>query len=122
MVATVDNCLVLGMFKIMNALLARYHRREDQDPLTPEEIESANVAALPMWVFSFVWSVGATVGASGRKKLEAFVRQRAEDGGFAEHMPPAEMQIYDYCYDQDELVRARRRLGRRGRGGMLCGL
>ena len=40
-VATVDNCLVLGMFNIMDSLLKKYERAEDQEPLSPEDIEGA---------------------------------------------------------------------------------
>jgi dynein heavy chain len=106
-VGTVDNCLVMAMFKVMDALLRKYQRTVHEEPLTPEEIESANVAALPLWLFSFVWSIGASVGAEGRKKLEQFTRAKADANGFAQHLPPKgdlAMSMYDFSYDQDELA------------------
>ena len=105
-VATVDTCLIMGLFNVMNSLLKRYERKEGQDPLTPEEIEGAHQSAMPMWIFSFIWSVCASVTGPGRPKLDEFLRKKAEEGGFAEHMPPADMEggMYEYCYDQDELL------------------
>jgi len=102
-VGTVDNCLVLGMFNIMDALLKKYERAEDQEPLSAEDKQGAQEAALPLFFFSFVWSVGASVGSDGRKKLETLVREKAADGNFEMHLPPKDLTLYDYCYDQDEL-------------------
>jgi len=94
--------------QVMNALLRKYRRTVHEEPLTPEEVEAANVAALPLWLFAFVWSVGASVGADGRKRLEEFTRAKAEAHGFSQHLPPkdesGQLSMYDYAYDQDELA------------------
>jgi dynein heavy chain len=106
-VTTVDTCLVMGLFNIMSALLKRYERPEGMEPLTPEEIEGAHQCAMPMWIFSLIWSVCASVTGPGRPKLDQFLRKKAEECGFAEHMPPVEKgdgSMYEYCFDQDELM------------------
>ena len=57
-------------------------------------------ASLPLFFFSFVWSICATVGAEGRKRIELLVRPKAADNSFEEHLPPKDMTMYDYCFDQ----------------------
>ncbi|KAK3247674.1 hypothetical protein CYMTET_42830 [Cymbomonas tetramitiformis] len=103
-VGTVDNNLVLSMFAIMDSLLKKYERTEDQEPLTPEEIEGAHVCMLPMWIFSFIWSIGASVNGESRPKVEEQMREIASGNNFLEHLPPTESSMYDFCFDQDELV------------------
>ena len=106
-VQTVDTCLVKGAFNIMSALLRRYRRDEalGQDPLSDEEAANARACAAPLWAFSIIWSICASVTGEGRPRLETFVRERAEKSGFAQHLPPAskgECSMYEFCFDQDE--------------------
>ena len=66
-VVTVDTCLVSGMFNVMTSLLKKYERHEHlhQEPLTSQEISAAQKAALPLWIFSMIWSACATVTGPG---------------------------------------------------------
>jgi hypothetical protein len=43
-----------------------------------------------MWIFSLIWSVGASCTGPGRAKMDVFLRKKADEGGFAEHMPPTD--------------------------------
>jgi dynein heavy chain len=109
-VTTVDNCLVAGAFNVMSSLLKRYERDEalGQAPLDETEIKDAQRAALPLWVFSLIWGLGASVTGPGRPRLETFFREKAEAHAFAKHMPPAstsggsDCAIFEFCYDQAE--------------------
>ena len=109
-VTTVDNCLVAGAFNVMSSLLKRYERDEalGQAPLDEAEIKDAQRAALPLWVFSLIWGLGASVTGPGRPRLETFFREKAEAHAFAKHMPPAstsggsDCAIFEFCYDQAE--------------------
>ena len=107
-VVTVDTCLVSGMFNVMTSLLKKYERHEHlhQEPLTSQEISAAQKAALPLWIFSMIWSACATVTGPGRPRLETFMRQKAKECDFVKHMPPSDKgstSMYEYCFDQDEL-------------------
>ena len=42
-------------------------------------LQEANLEAL--FVFSLVWSVGATTDGDGRKKMDAFFRKRSQQTG-----------------------------------------
>ena len=107
-VTTVDNCLVMGAFNVMSSLLKRYERDEalGQAPLEEREIKDAQKAAVPLWVFSLIWGLGASVTGPGRPRLERFFREKAETHGFTKHMPPAstsggsDCAIFEFCYDQ----------------------
>ena len=107
-VTTVDNCLVSGAFNVMSSLLKRYERDEalGQAPLEEREIKDAQKAAVPLWVFSLIWGLGASVTGPGRPRLERFFRDKAETHGFTKHMPPAstsggsDCAIFEFCYDQ----------------------
>ena len=107
-VATVDNCLVMGAFNVMSSLLKRYERDEalGQAPLEEREIKDAQKAAVPLWVFSLIWGLGASVTGPGRPRLERFFRDKAETHGFTKHMPPtvtssgSDCAIFEFCYDQ----------------------
>mmetsp|Transcript_6703 Transcript_6703/g.27190 ORF Transcript_6703/g.27190 Transcript_6703/m.27190 type:complete len:4341 (+) Transcript_6703:132-13154(+) len=107
-VTTVDNCLVSGAFNVMSSLLKRYERDEalGQAPLEEWEIKDAQKAAVPLWVFSLIWGLGASVTGPGRPRLERFFRDKAETHGFTKHMPPAstsggsDCAIFEFCYDQ----------------------
>ena len=103
-----DTCLVSGMFNVMTSLLKKYERHEHlhQEPLTSQEISAAQKAALPLWIFSMIWSACATVTGPGRPRLETFMRQKAKECDFVKHMPPSDKgstSMYEYCFDQDEL-------------------
>ena len=89
-VTTVDTCLINGAFNVMSSLLKRYERDEQmgQAPLDEEEIKQAQKSTVPLWVFSLIWSLGASVIGEGRPKLNDFFREKATAFGFAKHMPP----------------------------------
>jgi len=108
-VGTVDTCLVQGCFNVMSSLLKRYHRDEQmgQTPLDADETSAAQKAVLPLWVFSMIWSIGASCVGEGRSRLNDFFRETASTKGFAKHMPPtvtstnSTCSMYEFKYDQD---------------------
>jgi len=108
-VGTVDTCLVQGCFNVMSSLLKRYHRDEQmgQTPLDADETSAAQKAVLPLWVFSMIWSIGASCVGEGRSRLNDFFRETAATKGFAKHMPPtvtstnSTCSMYEFKYDQD---------------------
>ena len=106
-VTTVDTCLVKGQFNLMASLLKRYVRdpMKGEEPLSGEERRNADKAAVPLWIFSMIWSLCASVTGPGRPQLEQFFRKKAEEHEFANFMPPegkGDASMYEYCYDQDK--------------------
>lgn len=92
----------------LHSFLKKYHRPEGTEPLSAAEAEAAVKAAVPLFLFSFVWSVGASCTGQGRPKLEEFVRAKALSKGFASALPPPSddpaQGLYEFCFDQDELA------------------
>ena len=106
-VPTVDTCLVQGAFNLMASLLKRYVRdpMKGDEPLSGEERRNADKAAVPLWIFSMIWSLCASVTGPGRPRLDDFLRKKAEAHDFAAFMPPegkGDASMYEYCYDQDK--------------------
>ena len=52
----------------------------------------------PLFVFSIIWSIGATTTPEGRLKFSDNIRSLM--GKDNEHRIPLEGTVYDYCYDQ----------------------
>lgn len=103
-VSTVNASLLKSFFKLMDSFILPYlPSEEDGKTLSEEDAANARLSALPLFLFSFFWSICATVDEAGRVGLDKFVREKANSYGFAEHMPPTSKSMYEWCFDQSEL-------------------
>ena len=76
-VPSVDNNLLQSLIRIMNVLLKPFIQDEDvseEDAIPESEFEKLYAHVEAVFLFSLVWSVGATVNAAGRHKFDCFVR------------------------------------------------
>ena len=56
----------------------------------------------PWFIFSLVWSIGATTDDDGRVKFSKYLRSRMEQMGTG--LPfPEEGDVFDYCLEDDTL-------------------
>ena len=104
---TVDNCLVRGLFKLLDAQIALYLApstgEEETDKGKPDEIVKG------AFIFALVWSIGATCDGASRAKFDAFLRERAESTGNAALVPGNGEDLT--CYDMQFYIKNRKWCG-----------
>lgn len=94
-VPSVDNNLVASLLRLLDCLLRPY---VPIDSISGEQRKSeAELAALrahlePLFLWSLVWSVGATTDKAGRLRFDAFLRTLAADFGIND-LPPAKVRF-----------------------------
>lgn len=99
-VATTSNNLVLSLFKLMDSLLLPWRRQENEPKLSEEEIAKLPNVIEQLFLFSIVWSIGASCDNDGRVKFDRALRDACSEAG-VDKIPPGERDVYAYCFDQD---------------------
>lgn len=72
--------------------------------LTDDEKARLGTMIPSLFLFSIVWSLGASCDKGGRALFDSWMRERVEqsDLGLPEGaMLPAESTVYEWCYDQE---------------------
>eukprot|EP00955_Chlamydomonas_euryale_P031479 330690-Chlamydomonas_euryale.AAC.4 len=104
-VTTVNPNLVASCFNLMDALILAW-RRPDGGPALSADERNALGAMLPsLMLFSVVWSLGASCDKAGRQAFDEFFKRCVADAGLGlpdGAMFPAELSVYEWCYDQSE--------------------
>jgi dynein heavy chain len=98
---TVNNCLVQALFNLIDTFLKDFRAKEDsspQDKKTPEQIEKLFANLEHIFIFSLIWSMCATVNASGRRHFNSLIRSEMVSNGLS-CIFPYEGSIYDYKFD-----------------------
>jgi len=106
---TVDNCLVRGLFKILDAQIALYLKPneegdEDTDKGKPEEVVNGS------FIYALIWSIGATCDHNGRPKFDKFIRETAQEKGFGT-LIPGKGDESESCYDMQFYLKNRKWCG-----------
>jgi dynein heavy chain len=102
-VPTVDSNLCQSLCRLMDTFLVPFHVKEGSEPPAKEEVSKLQASIESIFVFAWVWSIGATVDASGRDRLDAFVRTEMAAVGAA-HPFPEKGVVYDYAWDQETMA------------------
>lgn len=107
---TVDNCLVRGLFKLLDAQIALYlapaaEGDEDVDKGKPDDIIQG------AFIFALIWSVGATCDAGSRPKFDKHIRETAESSGFDAKIIPGAGTEEESCYDMQFYLKTRKWCG-----------
>ncbi len=102
---TVDNCLVRGMFKILDAQIALYlappeGEEEAGDKGKPDDVVNG------AFIFALIWSVGATCDHNGRPKFDQKLREIAEETGYGK-LIPGKGDESESCYDMQFYLKTR---------------
>nr|KAG5711095.1 hypothetical protein BaRGS_004739 [Batillaria attramentaria] len=97
-VGTVDGGLVFSLLKLMDAFFVPFNPKEGDKPAKGELIQLLPKLVEPWFVFSVVWSIGATCDNNSRTKFSEWIRQRMEMFKCKMMFPP-EGLVYDYKLD-----------------------
>ncbi|EQC29095.1 hypothetical protein SDRG_13255 [Saprolegnia diclina VS20] len=96
LVPTIDNNLAQSLLSILNCFLSPYLAAE---PVTPDAAFRNDIE--PMFLFSLVWSIGATTNDLGRIRFDVYVRLQMLANNAA-NLFPAKGLVYDYSYSMKE--------------------
>ena len=105
-VATTDLNLVSSLFSLMDSMVKPHIRVEGEDPLTAEELKKLADIVGSLFLFSMVWSVGASCDKEGRLKFDKFMRETVAlrcSKMVKPFMPPDSESVYEWCFDQESL-------------------
>lgn len=101
---SVDGNLSFSLMKLLDCFLEPFMQGKDEGK-DGREIDQERIAAIPeliepWFLFSVVWSIGATCDTDGRLKFDAWLRARmAEKGAVLQF--PEEGLVYDYRLADD---------------------
>jgi dynein heavy chain len=105
---TVDNCLVRGLFKVLDAQIAVYlapnEGEEEVDKGKPDDIVTG------AFIYALIWSIGATCDHNGRPKFDQNLRELATEGGFGQIIP-GQGNEDESCYDLQFYLNTRKWCG-----------
>ena len=96
-VPTVDNNLAQSLMTLLECQLQPFIPREGRD-VEEEEIALVKKHIEPMFIFSLIWSVGATTDKAGRQKFNQYLRLLLHQSNIKEPIPERG-SVYDYTYD-----------------------
>ncbi|XP_022110107.1 dynein heavy chain 1, axonemal-like isoform X1 [Acanthaster planci] len=97
-VATMDSNLTLSMLKLMDCFFTPFIPQEGDPPISEERLERVAELIEPWFIFSLVWTVGATVDFDGRRKFSTYLREKMQKENIALPFPP-DNTVYDYKLD-----------------------
>ncbi|KAF6028263.1 DNAH1 [Bugula neritina] len=104
-VGTVDSSLVLSLFKMIDCFLSPYVPKEEPIQIPQERLDRIGELIEPWFIFSLLWSVGGTVDNNGRKKFDAFLREKMKEHSIGLQFPEQGL-VYDYKLNDAGLTSA----------------
>lgn len=99
LVPTMNNSLAESMMRILDSYIEPYRLHGDQDQVIPDEKFLGSLE--PLFVFSLVWSVGATCRDNDRSRFNAFVRNEMTANATSPPFPATGL-VYDYVYSVEK--------------------
>ncbi|CAF0758924.1 unnamed protein product [Brachionus calyciflorus] len=106
-IPTMDSNLTFSLLKLLDCFLAPYRPRENSKlsndkPLSEEAIQKLPDLLEPWFLFSLIWSVGASCDNDGRIKFNDWLRKRIEKNDIKMKFPEGGL-VYDYLLDDGGL-------------------
>jgi len=80
MVKTVNNNITQSCMRILNCYLVKYEEDEIKK-VSAEQIEQLAAQIKHLFMFAFIWSVGGTTDLVGRKRFDAWIKERMQKHG-----------------------------------------
>ncbi|KAJ3073482.1 Dynein heavy chain 1, axonemal [Podochytrium sp. JEL0797] len=101
-VATTDGNLTQSLMRILQCLLVPFTSNDDPNAPNPTERLPVFAQVLEsLFLFSVVWSIGATSDADGHKKFEGWFRDKMKSR--PPKIPfPETGSVYDFNFDQEQ--------------------
>jgi dynein heavy chain len=84
--------------RLLDCYLNKY-KEDEVKKVSAEQIETLAAQIKPIFMFSFIWSVGGTTDLVGRKRFDAWMRERCTKHNVT---MPAEKQVYDWHYSLEK--------------------
>lgn len=94
-VLTVNNNLCQSSFRILDSYFMKYVDTEIKQ-IEKEEIDDLESMINELVAYSLIWSIGATTNNDGRKRMDAFLRNKFNE---IKIDFPKEQTIYDWCFN-----------------------
>jgi dynein heavy chain len=94
---TVDNNLAQSLMRILDCYFEPFHTVEGRPAPTDLMLADLVTCIDPLFIFSLVWSVGATTNEDGRKMFDAFLKQELTANKFPWPFPKGGI-IYDFIF------------------------
>ena len=93
-VKTVDNNLICSFFHLLNTYFLSFVPQVED-----EEIQPCDVGTIEPWfIFSLIWSIGASADATGRASFDKKLRHMIDKAGCG-LPPPQDGSVYDFKFD-----------------------
>lgn len=97
--STVDANLCFSMLKLLRCFFEPFELKEEME--ITDEARNAIGTWIEYWfIFSLIWSVGASCYEDGRAKFDVWLREAMKTAGSAVPFPD-ECSVYDYCMVDD---------------------
>ena len=105
-VQTTDGNLAQSLMRILTCLLEPFKdsfevSNSEKTPQSPTERDEALSKVIePLFIFSLIWSIGATCNLEGRKVFDIWIRDKMK-GLASSAIIPAQSTVYDYFFDKE---------------------
>jgi len=96
-IPTMDSNLTFSLMRLLDCFFEPFTPKETET-LSAEKINAVPKLLEPWFIFSLIWSVGATCDGDGRRLFSNFLRRKIESENIALKIPD-EGLVYDYRFD-----------------------
>ncbi|XP_071830856.1 dynein axonemal heavy chain 1-like isoform X2 [Apostichopus japonicus] len=103
-VSSMNSNLTLSLTKLMDCFFVPFLPREGQPPIPEENLDRIVELIEPWFIFSLIWTVGATINSDGRKKYSAWLREKMKKENVVLQFPDDKL-VYDYKLDDAGISR-----------------
>ncbi|XP_059176982.1 dynein axonemal heavy chain 1-like [Physella acuta] len=97
-VPTVDGAVVFSLLKMLDCFFEPFVPKEGEQPIPAERLARVVELIEPWFLFSLVWSVGATCDNDSRKKFSHWLKEKMKEAN-VKLMFPEDGLVYDYMLD-----------------------
>ncbi|XP_058497468.1 dynein axonemal heavy chain 1 [Solea solea] len=97
-ITSLDSNLACSLLKLMDCFFNPFDIKQDQRPPPQKKLERVKELIEPWFIFSLVWSVGATGDAASRQRFSTWLRNKMAEEKIQLSLPD-EGLVYDYRLD-----------------------
>ncbi|KAL0235780.1 hypothetical protein GEMRC1_002362 [Eukaryota sp. GEM-RC1] len=101
LVPAVTSNLIQSCFRIFDAFLQKYQPLDELNPVPVEDLERLPSVIDSIFIFSCVWSLGATIIDKSQPKLDSFLRECISTHSIKADVP-TEGTIFEYLFDDEQ--------------------
>ncbi|KAK0056678.1 dynein heavy chain 1 axonemal-like isoform X1 [Biomphalaria pfeifferi] len=109
-VPTVDGALVFSLLKLLECFFEPFipkennlgYRKVGEQPIPESRLARVTELIEPWFIFSLVWSIGATCDNDSRKKFSNWLREKMEEANIQLMFPDSGL-VYDYTLDDADI-------------------